>query len=246
MSIVIDVENVTKCYRLGTVGTGTAAEDFQRWFMRTILRREEKEKIAPRAEHGNIDGDTLWALRNVSFNVKQGEIVGIIGRNGAGKSTLLKIMSQITAPTSGTIRYKGRMASLLEVGTGFNGELTGRENIFLNGCILGMKPKEIRQRFDEIVDFAEIEDFIDTPVKRYSSGMFVRLAFAVAAHLETEIMVIDEVLAVGDIGFQKKCIGKMSQASSSGRTILFVSHRMDHISALCSRSVVLKSGNPDF
>jgi len=242
MKTAIQVENVSKQYRLGTLGTGTAAEDFQRWFSRTVLRKSIEEKRPPPAHHENIDGDILWALRDISFDVKEGEIVGVIGRNGAGKSTLLKIMSQITAPSSGIIRYKGRLASLLEVGTGFNGELTGRENIFLNGCILGMTPREIRSRFDEIVAFAEIDDFIDTPVKRYSSGMFVRLAFAVAAHLETEIMVVDEVLAVGDIGFQKKCIGKMSQASYSGRTILFVSHRMDHISALCSRSIVLQSG----
>ncbi|MGE3622614.1 MAG: ABC transporter ATP-binding protein [Bdellovibrionales bacterium] len=246
MTTVIQVENVSKRYRLGTVGTGTAAEDFQRWFARAVLRRPPEELTLPQNHHGNIDGDILWALRDISFKINEGEIVGIIGRNGAGKSTLLKIMSQITAPSSGTIRYKGRLASLLEVGTGFNGELTGRENIFLNGCILGMTPREIRRRFDEIVDFAEIGDFIDTPVKRYSSGMFVRLAFAVAAHLETEIMVVDEVLAVGDIGFQKKCIGKMSQASYSGRTILFVSHRMDHISALCSRSIVLKAGHKVF
>ena len=169
-------------------------------------------------------------------------MIGIVGKNGSGKSTLLKILSQITAPTSGRIKINGRLASLLEVGTGFNGELTGRENIFLNGSILGMRPERNPRRFDEIVDFSEIEDFIDTPVKRYSSGMFVRLAFAVAAHLETEIMVIDEVLAVGDVGFQRKCLGKMSDASSTGRTVLFVSHRMDHITALCPRSVVLNAG----
>ena len=242
MSAVVKVENITKRYRLGTLGSGTLAEDFQNWFNRSVLRRPLVQIGPTQLSQGHIEGNTLWALRDVSFEINEGEVVGVLGRNGAGKSTLMKIMSQITAPTSGRIRYKGRMASLLEVGTGFNGELTGRENIFLNGSILGMTPKEIRRRFDEIVDFAEIDEFIDTPVKRYSSGMFVRLAFAVAAHLEADIMIVDEVLAVGDVEFQKKCIGKMSRASHAGRTILFVSHRMDHITALCSRCIVLAKG----
>lgn len=244
---ILSVENVSKQYRLGVLGSGTASEDLQRWFTKTILRRDPDANLPSLPGHrASQIGDMLWALRDVSMKVDEGEIIGIIGRNGAGKSTLLKILSQITVPTSGLIRIGGRLASLLEVGVGFNGELTGRENIFLNGSILGMTPNQIRHRFDEIVAFAEVEDFIDTPVKRYSSGMFVRLAFSVAAHLEADIIVIDEVLAVGDIGFQKKCLGKMSQVSRSGRTVLFVSHRMDHISALCPRSIVLEKGRMIF
>ncbi len=242
MTLSLSIENVSKRYRLGTFSTGSAADDLRRWWTHTVLRRPQLEPKVFQLDHGNREGNELWALRDVSFKVNEGEVIGIIGKNGSGKSTLLKILSQITAPTLGRVRVKGRLASLLEVGTGFHGELTGRENIFLNGSILGMTPHEIRRRYDEIVEFSEIEEFIDTPVKRYSSGMFVRLAFAVAAHLETEIMVVDEVLAVGDIGFQKKCLGKMSDASSAGRTVLFVSHRMDHITALCSRSVVLNAG----
>ncbi|HEV2263946.1 MAG TPA: ABC transporter ATP-binding protein [Stellaceae bacterium] len=242
MSLSLSIEHISKRYRLGTFGSGSAAEDIRRWWTHTVLRRPQAEPKVFQLDYGNRDGNDLWALRDVSFHVKEGEVIGIIGKNGSGKSTLLKVLSQITAPTSGRVRINGRLASLLEVGTGFHGELTGRENIFLNGSILGMSPAEIRRRFDEIVDFSEIEEFIDTPVKRYSSGMFVRLAFAVAAHLETEIMVIDEVLAVGDVGFQRKCLGKMSDASSAGRTVLFVSHRMDHITALCRRSVVLNAG----
>lgn len=246
MALAVSIEDICKRYRLGALGAGSAAEDVQRWFNRAILRKTQDDAPIIPLGHNNIEGDTLWALRNVSFEVEEGEVLGIIGRNGAGKSTLLKIMSRITAPTSGCIRIRGRLVSLLEVGTGFSGELTGRENIYLNGGILGMKPREVTRRLDEIIDFAEIEDFIDTPVKRYSSGMFVRLAFAVAAHLETDIMIIDEVLAVGDIGFQKKCLGKMSSSARSGRTILFVSHRMDHITALCPRSIVLSSGRMIF
>lgn len=242
MSLALSIEHISKRYRLGTFNSGSAADDFRRWWTRSVLRRPQVEPKVFQLDHGNREGSDLWALRDVSFQVNEGEVVGIVGKNGSGKSTLLKILSQITAPTFGRAQVNGRLASLLEVGTGFNGELTGRENIFLNGSILGMSPAEIRRRFDEIVDFSEIEEFIDTPVKRYSSGMFVRLAFAVAAHLETEIMVIDEVLAVGDVGFQRKCLGKMSDASSAGRTVLFVSHRMDHITALCPRSVVLSSG----
>ena len=246
MNLALSVENLSKRYRLGLIGTGSASEDLRNWWMHTVLQRPLPKPLFEPLDHGNRQGDVLWALRDVSFSVKEGEVVGIIGKNGAGKSTLLKILSQITAPTAGQVRLNGRLASLLEVGTGFNGELTGRENIFLNGSILGMRPSEIRARFDEIVDFAEIDQFIDTPVKRYSSGMFVRLAFAVAAHLQTEIMVIDEILAVGDIGFQQKCLGKISDSSTAGRTVLFVSHRMDHISALCKRSLVLDRGQVVF
>jgi lipopolysaccharide transport system ATP-binding protein len=188
------------------------------------------------------DDDYIWALKDINFEVKQGEVLGIIGRNGAGKSTLLKILSRVTAPTSGECRVKGRIASLLEVGTGFHPELTGRENIFLNGAILGMSKEEIRAKFDEIVAFAEVEKYIDTPVKRYSSGMYVRLAFAVAAHLEPEILIVDEVLAVGDMSFQKKCLGKMETVSKEGRTVLFVSHSMPSITSLCGRCLLLDSG----
>ena len=190
--------------------------------------------------------EEFWALKDVSFEVEQGDRVGIIGRNGAGKSTLLKILSRITPPTKGRIEYSGRMASLLEVGTGFHGDLSGRENIYLNGSILGMTKHEIDSKFDEIVDFAEIEKFLDTPVKRYSSGMYVRLAFAVAAHLEPEILIVDEVLAVGDSAFQKKCLGKMKDVSKSGRTILFVSHQLASVQSLCNKSIVLKKGMVDF
>ncbi len=243
MSLALSIENVSKRYRLGTFGSGSAADDFRRWWSHTVLRRPEVATLVVQPDHGNREGNDLWALRDIGFTVSEGEVVGIIGKNGSGKSTLLKILSQITAPTKGLMRINGRLSSLLEVGTGFSGELTGRENIFLNGTILGMRPEKIRKRFDEIVAFSEIEEFIDTPVKRYSSGMFVRLAFGVAAHLETEILVVDEVLAVGDVGFQRKCLGKMSDASSDGRTVLFVSHRMDHITALCSRSIVLNKGH---
>jgi lipopolysaccharide transport system ATP-binding protein len=242
MSLALSIENISKRYRLGTFNSGSAADDLRRFWRRRILRQPEPETKVFHLDHGNREGKDLWALRDVSLTVKEGEVLGIVGKNGSGKSTLLKILSQITAPTKGCMRVNGRLASLLEVGTGFNGELTGRENIFLNGTILGMRPEQIRRQFDEIVAFSEIEDFIDTPVKRYSSGMFIRLAFAVAAHLETEIMVIDEVLAVGDVGFQRKCLGKMSDVSSKGRTVLFVSHRMDHITALCPRSILLNAG----
>jgi len=193
-------------------------------------------------DHGNRDGETIWALKDVSFKVEQGEVLGIIGRNGAGKSTLLKILSRVTAPTSGRITGKGRIASLLEVGTGFHPELTGRENIYLNGAILGMRRDEITRKFDEIADFSGVEKFIDTPVKRYSSGMYVRLAFAVAAHLEPEILVVDEVLAVGDAEFQKKCLGKMGEVAKGGRTVLFVSHNMAAVQTLCEKTLILTNG----
>ena len=238
---VISVENVTKTYRLGQIGGGTLKEDVSRWWAKLRGKPDPLLKIG-QEHHARKMGEQFWALNDVSFQVKQGEVVGIIGRNGAGKSTLLKILSQVTMPTSGQIKVKGRIASLLEVGTGFHPELTGRENVFLNGAILGMTKAEIRKKFDEIVAFSEIEEFIDTPVKRYSSGMYVRLAFAVAAHLEPEILICDEVLAVGDAQFQKKCIGKMKDVSKVGRTVLFVSHNMAAISSLCTSGIAMKGG----
>jgi len=242
MTTVISAENISKVYRLGVIGTGTLRDDLLRlWHTRVLGKADPLTKIGD-IDHGNRQGDRIWALNDVNFSVRQGEVLGIIGRNGAGKSTILKILSRITGPTTGQIKVRGRLSSLLEVGTGFHAELTGRENIYLNASILGMSQREIRQRFDEIVEFAEIGDYIDTPVKRYSSGMYVRLAFGVAAHLETEILVVDEVLAVGDVGFQKKCLGKMGDAANSGRTVLFVSHRMDHIAAMCSRTLVFDRG----
>lgn len=266
MSTVIEVDDVWKKYRLGIIGTGTLRHDFERWWHRVRGKPDPYSKVgaAPSAKgagakvtspdltpsnltplnaaESDLGDDEMWALRGVSFEVKQGEILGIIGRNGAGKSTLLKILSRVTAPTSGEVRVKGRIASLLEVGTGFHPELTGRENVFLNGAILGMTKAEIRKKFDEIVDFAGVERYMDTPVKRYSSGMYVRLAFAVAAHLETEILICDEVLAVGDAEFQKKCLGKMQDVSKRGRTILFVSHTMAAVSKLCSQSALMDGG----
>ena len=239
--LVISVENISKSYRLGVIGTGTFFGDLNRWWAKKLGKPDPYEKIGE-ANHGNHFGETIWALNDVSFRLNQGEALGIIGRNGAGKSTLLKILSQVTAPTSGVVRVKGRMASLLEVGTGFHPELTGRENIYMNGAILGMNRVEIKRKFDEIVDFSGVEKFIDTPVKRYSSGMYVRLAFAVAAHLEPDILVVDEVLAVGDAEFQKKCLGKMSDVASEGRTVLFVSHNMQAIVALCNRAIWMKQG----
>ena len=239
--VVISVENLSKCYRLGTIGTRTLSGDFERWWAQVRGKPDPFLKIGQQ-DHGNRRGEIIWALRDVSFQVRQGEVLGIIGRNGAGKSTLLKILSRVTAPTSGVVKVKGRVASLLEVGTGFHPELTGRENIYLNGAILGMKKAETDRKFDEIVEFAGVEQFIDTPVKRYSSGMYVRLAFAVAAHLEPEILLVDEVLAVGDAQFQKKCLGKMGEVASEGRTVLFVSHNMGVVSTLCGRTVLLQSG----
>jgi lipopolysaccharide transport system ATP-binding protein len=241
MSVVIQVENLSKYYRLGLIGGGTLREDLNRWWAKARGRPDPLLKIGD-TDHGNRVGGELWALRDVSFQVREGEILGIIGRNGAGKSTLLKILSRITAPTTGQVKIKGRVGSLLEVGTGFHPELTGRENIYLNGAILGMKKAEIDRKLDEIIDFAEIEQFIDTPVKRYSSGMYVRLAFAVAAHLEPEILIVDEVLAVGDVAFQKKCLGKMGDVAKSGRTVLFVSHNILAIENLCSSVLILKAG----
>src|SRR5476649_1973258 len=238
---VIKVENVSKAYRLGQIGGGTLRDDLSRWW--AMLRGQPDPNLKIGEEHhARHMGDQFWALDNVSFEVKEGEVLGIIGRNGAGKSTLLKILSQVTTPTSGQIKIKGRIASLLEVGTGFNPEMTGRENVFLNGAILGMTKAEIRRKFDEIVAFSGIEEFIDTPVKRYSSGMYVRLAFAVAAHLEPEILIVDEVLAVGDAEFQKKCMGKMKDVAEHGRTILFVSHNLEAVRKLCTRCILLHKG----
>ena len=246
MSVVIQVENLSKYYRLGLIGGGTLREDLNRWWAMKVRGRPDPLLKIGDTDHGNRVGGELWALRDVSFQVREGEILGIIGRNGAGKSTLLKILSRITAPTSGQVKIKGRVGSLLEVGTGFHPELTGRENIYLNGAILGMKKAEIDRKLDEIIDFAEIEQFIDTPVKRYSSGMYVRLAFAVAAHLEPEILIVDEVLAVGDVMFQKKCLGKMGDVAKSGRTVLFVSHNLVAVDGLCTRCLLLEGGREIF
>ncbi len=231
--VIISVEKISKRYRLGETAAGTLREAFARWV-------ERRRGVVPTREEA--DRREIWALRDVSFEVKRGEVLGIIGKNGAGKSTLLKILSRITEPTSGRAVLRGRVASLLEVGTGFHPDLTGRENIYLNGAILGMKKAEIARKFDEIVAFAELERFIDTPVKRYSSGMYVRLAFAVAAHLEPEILLVDEVLAVGDASFQRKCLGKMGEVSRAGRTVLFVSHNMNAIRQLCGRTLLFTNG----
>lgn len=242
-NIAISVENVSKLYQLGQVGTGTLSHDLNRWWHRLRGKEDPYMKLGEENRRNVAGGEWVWALRDVSFKVEQGEVLGIIGKNGAGKSTLLKLLSRVTTPTTGTIRAKGRIASLLEVGTGFHPELTGRENIFLNGAILGMTKAEIRRKFDEIVEFSGVERYVDTPVKRYSSGMYVRLAFAVAAHLEPEILIVDEVLAVGDAEFQNKCIGKMSQVSKSeGRTVLFVSHNMGAIKNLCPHTVFMERG----
>src|SRR5271169_3670727 len=239
---VISVENLSKAYRLGQIGTGTLTNDLKVWWAKKRGLPNPLLKVGE-TDRGNRDGETLWALRDINLQVEQGEVLGIIGRNGAGKSTLLKILSRVTAPTCGRLRVKGRIASLLEVGTGFHPDLTGRENIYLNGAILGMTREEVVRKLDEIVAFAEIEKFIDTPVKRYSSGMYVRLAFAVAAHLEPEILIVDEVLAVGDAEFQKKCLGKMQDVATGGRTVLFVSHNLDSILRLCGRVLWLNAGS---
>jgi lipopolysaccharide transport system ATP-binding protein len=249
MSTAIKVENLSKIYRLGEIGTGTITQDIDRWFKTKVLGKEDPFlKIGEsndRTQKGS--GDIVYSLQDINFEINQGDAVGIIGRNGAGKSTLLKILSRVTTPTTGKIKIKGRVASLLEVGTGFHPELTGRENIYLNGAILGMRKREIDRKLDEIIDFAGVERYIDTPVKRYSSGMYVRLAFAVAAHLESEILIVDEVLAVGDAEFQKKCLGKLNEVNfGEGRTVLFVSHNIEAISNLCKISLVLKNGQVTF
>jgi len=238
---VISVEHLTKQYDLGVIGTGTLSRDLNRWWARLRKQPDPYTRIGQKDAFERI-GETILALDDVSFQVQQGEALGIIGRNGAGKSTLLKILSRVTAPTSGVVKVKGRIGSLLEVGTGFHPELTGRENVYLNGAILGMKKTEVARKFDEIVDFSGVEKFIDTPVKRYSSGMYVRLAFAVAAHLDPEILIVDEVLAVGDAEFQKKCLGKMGDVAGEGRTVLFVSHNMNMISRLCQNAMLLNNG----
>ncbi len=244
MPAAIKVENLSKAYQLGEIGTGTISRDLERWFAKVRGKEDPFLKIGEtndRATKGT--SDVVWSLKDINFEIEQGDAVGIIGRNGAGKSTLLKILSRVTSPTTGTVKAKGRIASLLEVGTGFHPELTGRENIFLNGAILGMRKREIARKFDEIVGFSGVERYIDTPVKRYSSGMYVRLAFAVAAHLESEILIVDEVLAVGDAEFQKKCLGKMGEVSKGeGRTVLFVSHNMAAVQKLCDRGVFLSNG----
>ena len=247
-STVIEFNNVGKQYILGTIGTGTLSQDLNRWWANIRGKEDPYLKIGEtndRTQKG--DSRFVWALRDINFKVEQGDVVGIVGKNGAGKSTLLKILSRVTSPTTGDIKIKGRIASLLEVGTGFHPEMTGRENIFMNGSIMGMTKTEIKSKFDEIVDFAGVAKYVDTPVKRYSSGMMVRLGFAIAAHLEPEILVVDEVLAVGDAEFQKKAIGKMQDISKGqGRTVLFVSHNMAAVRSLCTRGVMLKNGMVDF
>jgi lipopolysaccharide transport system ATP-binding protein len=242
---VISVENLGKQYRLGNIGTGTISHDLNRWWAR-VRGKEDPSLMLGETNDRTIKGnsDFVWALRNVSFNVEKGDMLGIIGKNGAGKSTLLKILSRTTTPTTGSFKSKGKVASLLEVGTGFHPELTGRENVYLNGAILGMTKAEIKQKFDEIVDFSGVERYIDTPVKRYSSGMQVRLAFAVAANLDSDILIVDEVLAVGDQEFQDKCIGKMKNISSGeGKTVLFVSHNIGAIKSLCNKGLLIHNGN---
>ena len=242
--LALKAENISKQYRLGQVGTGTLTHDLNRFYHKIRGKEDPYLKIGEandRTSKGS--SDYVWSLRDINFEIEQGDAVGIIGRNGAGKSTLLKILSKVTQPTTGKIYTQGRIASLLEVGTGFHPEMTGRENIFLNGAILGMTQKEIKRKFDEIVDFSGVERYIDTPVKRYSSGMYVRLAFAVAAHLESEILIVDEVLAVGDAEFQKKCLGKMNDVTKGeGRTILFVSHNLTAIKQLCRSGILLDQG----
>ncbi|MEO6305902.1 MAG: ABC transporter ATP-binding protein [Bacteroidia bacterium] len=240
---VIQISDLGKQYRLGQVGTTSIGDDLKRWWYRMKGKEDPFLKIGEendRSKKGN--SEYVWALKDISFSVNQGDVLGIVGKNGAGKSTLLKILSRTTAPTLGEYKIKGRVASLLEVGTGFHPDLTGRENVFLNGAILGMTKAEIRKNFDEIIDFSGVERYIDTPVKRYSSGMYVRLAFAVAAHLNPEILIVDEVLAVGDQEFQDKCLGKMRSVSESGRTILFVSHNLLAIKQLCTSGIYLKNG----
>ena len=242
---VIKVENLSKAYQIGQIGSGTISRDIDRlWQMKVLGKEDPFLKIGETNDRSTKgDSNIVWSLKDINFEINQGDAVGIIGKNGAGKSTLLKLLSRVTSPTTGNIKVKGRIASLLEVGTGFHPELSGRENIYLNGAILGMRKKEITRKLDEIIDFSGVERYIDTPVKRYSSGMYVRLAFAVAAHLESEILIVDEVLAVGDAEFQKKCLGKMGDISKGeGRTVLFVSHNMSAVKSLCTKGVVLKNG----
>lgn len=242
--LALKAENISKQYRLGQVGTGTLSHDLNRFWHKLRGKEDPYLKIGEANDRSSKgESDYVWSLRDINFEVEQGDAVGIIGRNGAGKSTLLKLLSKVTKPTTGKISTNGRIASLLEVGTGFHPEMTGRENVYLNGAILGMTRKEITRKFDEIVAFSGVERYIDTPVKRYSSGMYVRLAFAVAAHLESEILIVDEVLAVGDAEFQKKCLGKMGDVTKGeGRTILFVSHNMAAVSTLCNKGIFLNQG----
>lgn len=243
MSTVIKVENISKLYQLKDVGIGTFASDLKRWWADVRGKEDPAWKLAEtndRAQVGN--SDFVWALKDINFELKQGEVLGVLGKNGSGKSTLFKILSRVAAPTTGNVKMKGRLASLLEVGTGFHPDFSGKENIFLNGAILGMNKAEIKSKYDEIVEFSGIGRYIDTPVKRYSSGMYVRLAFAVAAHLESEILIVDEVLAVGDLEFQKKCLGKMKDVSGAGRTVLFVSHSPDSIQKLTQTCLLLENG----
>ena len=244
MSIILKAENISKQYRLGTVGTGSLQHDLNRWWHSLRGKDDPYLKLGEVNDRSTkATANYIWALRDINFEVQTGEVLGIIGKNGAGKSTLLKILSKVTSPTTGSIKTRGRIASLLEVGTGFHGELTGRENIFMNGAVLGMTKTEIKNKLDEIIAFSGCEKYIDTPVKRYSSGMTVRLGFAVAAHLEPEILVVDEVLAVGDAEFQKKAIGKMRNLSQGeGRTVLFVSHNLNSVKSLCTRGLLLKNG----
>jgi lipopolysaccharide transport system ATP-binding protein len=244
MATAIKVENLSKIYRLGEIGTGTISRDIERFVKTKILKQEDPFlKIGETNDRATKSKNSIvYSLKDINFEIEQGDAVGIIGRNGAGKSTLLKILSRITSPTTGKINIKGRVASLLEVGTGFHPELTGRENIYLNGAILGLRKREIDRKLDQIIDFSGVERYMDTPVKRYSSGMYVRLAFAVAAHLESEILIVDEVLAVGDAEFQKKCLGKMGEVSKGeGRTVLFVSHNMAAVQSLCKKGILLQN-----
>jgi lipopolysaccharide transport system ATP-binding protein len=246
--IILKAENISKQYRLGVVGTGSLMHDLNRWWYQIRGKEDPYLKIGETNDRSTKgDSDYVWALQDINFEIGRGEVIGIIGKNGAGKSTLLKILSRVTAPTTGSIKFGGRIASLLEVGTGFNGEMTGRENIYLNGAILGMTKKEITSKLDEIIEFSGCQRYIDTPVKRYSSGMYVRLAFAVAAFLEPEILIVDEVLAVGDAEFQKKAIGKMQDISKTGgRTVLFVSHNMAAVKQLCTKTIILEHGTVVF
>ncbi|MEN9511474.1 MAG: hypothetical protein RLZZ370_1293 [Bacteroidota bacterium] len=242
--VVIEAENISKQYRLGLLSGKTLSDDLKRFLYRLSGKPDPLAFVGAENDRTVASAERyVWALKNINFEVRQGEVMGIIGRNGAGKSTLLKILSRVTTPTTGEIRIKGKIASLLEVGTGFHPELTGRENVFLNGAILGMSKSEIKRKFDEIVQFSGVARYIDTPVKRYSSGMYVRLAFAVAAHLEPEILVIDEVLAVGDTEFQKKCLGKIKEVAGGGRTVLFVSHNMGAVSDICDRAIMIERGS---
>ncbi|MDO9375922.1 MAG: ABC transporter ATP-binding protein [Ferruginibacter sp.] len=238
---IIEVNNISKLYKLGTIGSGSLKQDLSKWFKQSVLKKDDPYFAGE--DTGYVDDQDLWAVKNVSFDLEQGESLGIIGSNGSGKSTLLKIISRIVQPTTGYVKGIGKISSILEVGTGFHSDLTGRENIYISGYTLGMNKDEVKKKFDEIVAFSGIEKFLDTPIKRYSSGMYVRLAFAVAAHLEPDILIVDEVLAVGDADFQKKCLGKMREFSQTdGRTILFVSHSMQSINNLCSKALWLQNG----